>query len=161
MNASSQTHTDLEEFRNLLTSSALPSAANLSVLISVKQDVRQKHQDSTSKLGATQWESATLTLCLRMGILSPCFSWLLLSVSGVPKQGEHWPCIQMYQVQCLCAGMLMNAGIRRLAREELCKKSLFFQKVLLCPMAEGQSLVHAQRVADFLITVPETLCPTI
>lgn len=89
------------------------------------------------------------------------FSWLLSNISGVPKQGEHWLCIQMYQVRCICTGMLMNVGIRRLAREEPCKKRLFFKKVLLCPTAKGQSLVHVQWVAEFLITVPKNLCPTI
>lgn len=96
-----------------------------------------------------------------MGILSPFFSWLLLSVSGVPKRGEHWLCIQMYQVQCVCTGMLMNVGIRRLASKEPHKNSLFFKNVLLSPMAEGLSLVHVQWVAEFLITVPETLGPTV
>lgn len=52
----------------------------------------------------------------------------------------------------------MNVGIRRLAREEPCKKSLLFQKVLLCPMAGGHSLVHVYWVAEFLIAVPENLC---
>lgn len=28
-------------------------------------------------------------------------------------------------------------------------------------MAEGQSLVHVQWVAEFLITVPKNLCPTV
>lgn len=54
----------------------------------------------------------------------------------------------------------MNVVIRRLARQEPGKKSLFFRNVLLCPMAEGQGSVHVQRVAEFLITVPENLCPT-
>lgn len=94
-----------------------------------------------------------------MDVLSSCFSWLLLSVSGVPKQGKHWPCIQMCQVQCVCTGILMNVGIRRLAREEPRKKSLLFQKVFLGPMAEGQSLVRVHWVAEFLITMPENLCP--
>lgn len=96
-----------------------------------------------------------------MVILSPSFSWLLLSVSGVPKQGEHWLCIQMYQVQFVCAGTLMNVGIRRLASKEPLMKSFFFKKVLLCAMAEGQSLVHVQWVAEFLIIVPKNLCPTV
>lgn len=52
----------------------------------------------------------------------------------------------------------MNVGIRTLARKETCKKSLLFQKVLLCPMAGGQSLVHVHWVAGFLITVRENLC---
>lgn len=93
-----------------------------------------------------------------MDALSSCFSWLLLSVSGVPEQGEHWPCIQMYQVQCVGTGMVMNVGIRRLEREEPCKNSLLFQRVLLCPMAGRQSLVHVHWVAEFLITMVENLC---